>query len=111
MVQLARLAEDYSKIKGAGADLVAISVDEQAFAWSMGQTTGAEYEILSDADRKVITSYGILNPAEHGGIAHPSVFILDKTGHIKYLYVGKDPTDRPPDETLIEEVKKVAAAK
>jgi len=30
--------------------------------------------------------------------------------HQRYL-VGKDPTDRPPDETLIEEVKKIAAAK
>jgi peroxiredoxin len=105
------LAEDYSKIRQAGADLIAVSVDEQSFAWSMAQTTGAKFQILSDADKKTIAAYGIVNSAEHDGIAHPSVFILDKDGRIRYLHVGKDPQDRPPDETLFEEVKKLTGAK
>jgi peroxiredoxin Q/BCP len=105
------LAEDYVKIKQAGAELFAISVDQQSFAWSMAQTTGAKFQILSDAEKKTITDYGIVNKAEHGGIAHPSVFIIDKEGRIRYLYVGKDPSDRPPDETIITEVKKVVGAK
>lgn len=108
-MQLTRLAEDYEKIKQAGADLIAISADAQDYAWSMAQTTGAKYQILSDSDRKVIQSYGILNPKENGGIAHPTIIIVDKAGVIRYLYVGKDPQDRPPDETVIEEIKKVAA--
>jgi peroxiredoxin len=91
--------------------VIAISVDEQSFAWSMAQTTGAKFQILSDADKKVITSYGILNAAEHDGIAHPSIFIVDREGKIRFLHVGKDPQDRPPDEALLDEVKKVAAAK
>ncbi len=110
-MQLTRLAEDYDKIKQAGADLVAISVDDPSFAWSMGQTTGAKFQLLSDTDHKVIETYGVLNPNEHGGIAHPSVFIVDKEGHIRFLYVGKNPTDRPPDEEIITELKKVMAAK
>jgi peroxiredoxin len=91
--------------------VIAISSDQQSFAWSIGQTTGARFEILSDADRKVITSYGILNPAEHGGIAHPAIFIVDRDGKIKFLHVGKDPQDRPPDQTIIEEVKKLVGPK
>jgi peroxiredoxin len=91
--------------------LIAISVDQQSYAWSLGQTTGAKFQILSDSDKKVIISYGILNAEEHGGIAHPSIFILDKEGRIRYLHVGKDPTDRPSDETILEEVKKVSGAK
>jgi peroxiredoxin len=109
--QLTRLAEDYGKIKQAGGELIAISVDEQSFAWSMAQTTGAKFQILSDAEKKTITEYGIVNAAEHGGIAHPSIFVLDKEGRIRYMHVGKDAQDRPPDETILEEVKKVVAAK
>ena len=105
------MAEDYDKIKQAGAELFAISVDEQTYAWSMAQTTGAKFQILSDAEKKTIADYGIVNAAEHGGIAHPSIFILDKEGRIRYMYVGKDAGDRPPDETIILEVKKVASAK
>jgi peroxiredoxin len=91
--------------------VIAISSDQQSFAWSIGQTTGARFQILSDADKTVITAYGILNPAEHGGIAHPAIFIVDRDGKIKFLHVGKDPQDRPPDETIIEEVKKLVGAK
>lgn len=105
------MAEDYAKIKQAGADLIAVSVDEQSFAWSMAQTTGAKFQILSDADKKTIISYGILNAAEHGGIAHPAIFILDKQGKIRYFHVGKDAQDRPPDETILQEVKKLTGAK
>jgi len=104
------LAEDYEKIKQAGADLVAISVDKPEFAWSMGQTTGAKYQLLSDIDHKVIEAYGVFNPNEHEGIAFPSTFILDRKGTIRYMYVGKTPTDRPPDESILEQVKKAAAA-
>ncbi len=110
-MQLTRLAEDYNKIKAAGAELLAISVDDQSYAWSMGQTTGAKFNILSDADKKTINAYGILNAQEHGGIAKPSIFIVDKDGRIRYLYVGKDAGDRPPDETILEQVKKVTGAK
>ena len=91
--------------------MIAISVDEQSYAWSMAQTTGAKFQILSDADKKTITEYGIVNAAEHGGIAHPSIFVLDKEGKIRYMHVGKDAQDRPPDETILIEVKKVDAAK
>jgi len=105
------LAEDYDKIKQAGGELIAVSVDEQSFAWSMAQTTGAKFQILSDADKKTITEYGIVNAAEHGGIAHPSIFVLDKEGRIRYMYVGKNAQDRPPDETILQELKKVVAAK
>ena len=105
------MAEDYDKIKQAGGELIAVSVDEQSFAWSMAQTTGAKFQILSDADKKTITEYGIVNAAEHGGIAHPSIFVLDKEGRIRYMHVGKDAQDRPPDETIVEELKKVVAAK
>ena len=105
------MAEDYDKIKQAGGELMAVSVDEQSFAWSMGQTTGAKFQILSDAEKKTIAEYGIVNAAEHGGIAHPSIFILDKEGRIRYMHVGKDPQDRPPDETILVELKKVVGAK
>ncbi len=105
------MAEDYDKIKQAGGELIAVSVDEQSFAWSMAQTTGAKFQILSDADKKTITEYGIVNAAEHGGIAHPSIFVLDKEGRIRYMYVGKNAQDRPPDETILVELRKVVAAK
>ena len=111
-MQLSSLAEDYEKIKNAGAvELITISADNQNYAWSMAQTTGAKYQLLSDSDRSVIKLYGVFNAKEHDGIAHPSTFIIDRNGRIQYLHVGKDPQDRPSDDLLIEEIKKAAAVK
>ena len=109
-MQLTSLAEDYDKIKQAGGDLVAISVDKPEFAWSMSQTTGAKFQLLSDQDHKVIEAYGVFNANEHDGIAFPSTFILDKSGTIRYMYVGKVPTDRPPDDAILDQVKKLTGA-
>ena len=77
----------------------------------MSLTTGAKYQVLSDADRKIIKAYGVFNEKEHSGIAHPSVFLIDQTGVIRFIYVGKDGADRPDDELLLNEIKKVSAAK
>ena len=77
----------------------------------MGQTTGAKFNILSDTGHKVIDSYGVLNAAEHDGIAHPSVFIIGRDGLIKYQYVGKNATDRPSDGAVVEEIKKILSAR
>lgn len=109
MAQLTRLAEDYDKIKDAGAELITVSADNQSFAWSMSMATGAKFQILSDSDHKVIETYGILNAAEHGGIAKPATFLVGKDGRVRYAYVGKDAGDRPPDDVLIQEIRKLAA--
>ena len=77
----------------------------------MSMTAGAKYQILSDSEKKVIKSYGVLNAKERDGIAHPSVFIVDKEGLIRYMYVGKDPGDRPEDQAIIDEIKKLSATK
>jgi peroxiredoxin len=74
----------------------------------MTQTTGARFEILSDADRKTIVNYGILNAEERGGIAKPATFIVDKEGRIRFVYVGKDGGDRPEDSLILAEVEKLA---
>jgi peroxiredoxin len=73
----------------------------------MGQTTNAKFQILSDADKKTIIAYGILNAEEHGGIAKPSTFIVDRDGRIRFLYVGKDAADRPDDALVFAELKKL----
>lgn len=76
----------------------------------MSQTTGAKYQLLSDTDHKTIESYGVFNPNEHGGIARPATFIVGKDGIIKFVYVGKEPTDRPTNDAIVQEIKKITTA-
>jgi peroxiredoxin len=73
----------------------------------MAQTTGAKFQILSDAEKKAINAYGIVNAEEHGGIAKPATFLIDKDGKIRFLYVGKTGADRPDDALTLSEVEKL----
>jgi len=42
------------------------------------------FPVLCDSEREVVTHWGLLNTKEHGGIAYPAVFVLDRDRSIRY---------------------------
>jgi peroxiredoxin len=74
---LADYREHYRAIRAAGADLVAISVDKPSQSAQLRHELDLPFRILSDADRRVVREWGIVNERERGGIAKPSVFIIN----------------------------------
>ena len=56
--------------------------------------------MISDVEHRVITLFDVLHPKE--GIARPATFIIDKRGVIRYRYIGKDFSDRPPVKGLLQ---------
>ena len=46
-----------------------------------------------------------------GDLAHPTSFVIDKQGIVRYQYVGRSLSDRPGLKDLIKECKKVEASK
>jgi peroxiredoxin len=62
--------------------------------------------MLSDAERSVIKRYDVYNPSEHGGVAIPAVFIIDKSGAVRFAHVERT-IIRVRNKTLLEEAKKL----
>ena len=62
------------------------------------------FPLLADADHKVIDSYRVFDPTD--GIAIPSTFVIDRKGIVKWIYLGKDRADRPPDRLLFDALAK-----
>jgi cytochrome c-type biogenesis protein len=60
---------------------------------------------LSDADLKTIKSYGV----ENGTVAQRSYFIIDRSGVLRYKKILQRGEGLVPNETLLEEVKKIHA--
>jgi peroxiredoxin len=81
---LADYRERYQEIRSAGADLVAISVDRPSQSEALRCELDLPFRILSDADRRVVREWGVFNPRERGGIARPSVFIVDADRRILF---------------------------
>ncbi len=58
------------------------------------------FAILSDTEKRVIQNWGIYNPREIGGIAKPSVFIVDRNRTILFASVDRT-NSRVPTSDIV----------
>lgn len=62
------------------------------------------FPLLADARSVVIDRYGLRDPAYAGqkvdGVPHPSVFVLDRTGRIRWMKIESDYRERPSNEEV-----------
>ncbi len=60
-----------------GARVVAVSAAEPSLLAFFRRERGIGFPMLSDPDKQMIESWGLLDAADHGGVAHPATFVLD----------------------------------
>ncbi len=71
--------------------MVAVSVDPPQKSELVRKQLRLPFAILSDSAKRVIQDWNIYNPRERGGIAKPSVFIIDP--HRNVLFASVDSTN------------------
>ncbi len=81
---MADYSEHQDEFRAAGAELVAISVDDAARAEPCRQDLGIKFPLLCDTSREVIKKYGLLNSGEKGGIAFPASFVIDRERVVRF---------------------------
>ena len=80
------------EIRDLGAGILAVAVtatySQQAFA----QSLGVDFPFLSDWDRTVCAAYGVQYDVwkGHRGLAKRAVFVIDRTGNVRYRWVTDD---------------------
>ncbi|PWT88641.1 MAG: hypothetical protein C5B55_12755 [Blastocatellia bacterium] len=90
--------------------MFAISVDSPAESTEFADKIAADgkgkvaYQMLSDLGHQVIDAYGIRDPDYNGqkfeGIPKPTVFVLDKTGHVTWSKVELNYKERPSNQDI-----------
>ncbi len=90
--------------------LYAVSVDSheesREFAKKIAQDGRGtvNFPLLADPDSRVIDAYGLRDPAYAGqtveGIPHPTVYVIDKAGSIKWAMVESDYKKRPANDEI-----------
>lgn len=83
--------------------LVAISADEAADSRKLRERLGLNFPLLSDPDVAVAAAYGVAMQDED--IAVPAVLVVMPDREVFWKYVGEDPTDRPPEVVVFEQVR------
>ena len=85
----------------AGAQILAVAVFGEDSDRQMKDLTGATYPLLADPDHHVTEIYGVYDLLGDGRAA-PAVFFIGRDGRIVWAYIGKDNSDRPSPEVLLE---------
>jgi len=97
-----RLATNYDRIHTAGAEVVAVSVDNDARQAGMARRWGLTHtRLVSDpGGEQILEPLGLYDPEERGGIALPAMLVIDPRGAEVYRYQGRDFADRTTDDEV-----------
>ena len=108
--EMCTFRDSMTNLNSMNAQVVGISVDSPFSNKAFADANKLTFPILSDYARTAIKAYGIVHDGFAGlkgyTAAYRSVFVLDKNGVIKYMWVTENPGIEPP----YEEVKKALAS-
>ena len=67
------------------------------------EETGLPFNILVDESREVLKTYGVWHRVglDAWNIARPSLFILDRTGAVRYSFIGDKQDEFPTHEEIL----------
>jgi len=85
------------------AQVIAIAYQNQADAQATAKETKVTYPILADTNHAVADAYHVYNTLGDG-VATPAVFIINPLGEIIWSYIGQTLSDRPSNETILENI-------
>ena len=103
--EMCMFRDSLSKLGTLNAQVVAVSVDSPFSNKAFADANKLSFPVLSDYTRETIRKYGIV----HDGFAnlkgyiaaYRSVFVLDKNGIVKFVWVSENPGVEPPyDEVM-----------
>jgi peroxiredoxin len=98
-----------AEIEQLGASLLFVAAEKREGMFKPERFFGkhpVSFPFLLNEDRSVTKAYGVYNrlalDAIH--IAKPATFVVDQSGVVRFIYVGKNQLDRAPIEQVIEAV-------
>ena len=89
--QVCTFRDDITRLRTAGAEVVGVSLDDVKSHADFAEKYHVPFPLLSDADRTVATSYGVLASRGDKHYARRTTFLIDPQGKIAKVYVDVDP--------------------
>lgn len=88
-------------------EIVALSIDAKPELQMMVDRIAKEgkapdFPFVSDSGHRVIDRYGLLNAADKRGIPHPTVYLIDKRGVVRWKFTEVNYKVRPTNAMILE---------
>jgi|SRR5579862_3521910 len=111
---MAQFESKKSEIEQQGAQVVFIAAQNRDGMFKPVkylQKHPTAFPFLLDEDRSVTKAYGLYHRFGRDAIniAHPATLLIDKSGTVRFIYCGKDQSDRIPVDAVVEVLKKLNA--
>jgi len=73
------------------------------------EDTGLPFDILVDERREIVKAYGVWQRVglDAWNISRPALFLIDRGGVIRYLFVANWQTEFPEHEDIVRELRKL----
>lgn len=111
--EMCTFRDGFGTLRGAGAQLVGVSVDSSFSLKAFAQTYNLQFPLLSDFNKKVTRLYGVLQDPWVGlgykGVSKRATFVIDGRGMIRHKWVTEVPSEEPPYGEVMKAVQRLAA--
>jgi len=109
--EMCTFRDSMAKLNQLKAQVIGISVNDPFSNKAFAEKNMLGFPLLSDYNREVIRTYGI-EVADFAGlkgytVAERSVFVVDRKGTIRYVWVTEDPKIEPNYEEIEKVLEKI----
>jgi peroxiredoxin len=109
--EMCTFRDSMARLRNLQAQVIGISVNDPFSNRGFSEKNRLPYLILSDYKREVIKRYG-LEIADFAGlkgytVAKRSIFILDKEGIVRYMWVSENQSVEPDYEAIQQALKEI----
>lgn len=94
-------------MRNLGGDILAVAVTATFAQQAFAATLDIDFPLLSDWDRVVCESYGVRYSSwkGHAGLAKRSIFVIDRAGIIRYVWITDDALVLPSLDEVVSAVR------
>jgi peroxiredoxin (alkyl hydroperoxide reductase subunit C) len=105
--QLPSYEAELTRFRDFNTEVVSVSMDSAYSLNAWSKSINVTFPLLSDfyPQGQVVDLYGVRNV---GGFPNRAVFVIDKSGVIRYIEVLDNPGDLPDNDLLFETLQKLA---
>lgn len=97
--EMCAFRDSMARLIGLKAQVIGISVNDPFTNKAFAEKNRLPFPILSDYNREVVKIYGAVAPNFAGlngyAVAKRSIFIIDKRGTVRYVWMTDDPAVEP----------------
>lgn len=107
--EMCSFRDSLKEFEGMHAKVYGISVDTPYTQNAFIKTNNLNVEMISDFNKEAIRAYGVVHEDINGlrGMPKRSVFIIDKSGKIRYKWVTDVPKNPPNFDEIKNELRKI----